>query len=217
MPLLMLDLDNTIVDRTGAVRHWAHGLVESLGRPPVDTEWILAADGEGTEDREVLAAMIRDRFELKDPVYESVLAVLQGGFVSHIETYPGVVEALMSVRQSGWTIVVVTNGPEWQQTAKLRHAGLTDHIDGAVVSGAIGVAKPDTAIFEAAAAQVSLSLAGAWMIGDSAHADIRGAHNAGIRSVWLHRERTWPIGEFEPTLTADSFPDAVRQILGCPV
>jgi putative hydrolase of the HAD superfamily len=51
------------------------------------------------------------------------------------------------------------------------------------------------------------------MIGDSAEADIGGARNAGLRSVWLHRGRPWPLTGFQPAHAANSFPQAVSIVL----
>ena len=51
------------------------------------------------------------------------------------------------------------------------------------------------------------------MIGDSPTADIAGAQNAGISSVWLRRGRDWPIGPPAPDHQTDTFSAAVHLIL----
>lgn len=52
------------------------------------------------------------------------------------------------------------------------------------------------------------------MIGDSADADIAGAHAAGIGSVWLRRGRTWPASATpSPSQQADSFSEAVDLVM----
>ena len=85
---------------------------------------------------------------------------------------------------------------------------------GWVISEGAGLRKPDPAIFQFAAAQAGQSLDGAWMIGDSAQADIEGARGVGLPGVWLHRGRPWPLTAFEPGHVADSFPHAVDIVLG---
>jgi len=213
MPLMMLDLDDSLIDRTAALTQWATGLVEALGRPPVDVDWIVAMDHYGTADRAVLASMINSRFELRGPVAQAVAEILLDGFATEITPFPGAVEAVDVARAAGWTVAVVTNGPTDQQQRKMRHTGLDQHVDATVISGAVGVTKPDRAIFALAAEQTGVSLTGAWMIGDSPAADIRGARAAGINSVWLHRGRSWPIAEFRPTLEADSCAAAIELVL----
>jgi len=76
-----------------------------------------------------------------------------------------------------------------------------------------GIRKPDPQIFHLAAAQAGQSLKGAWMIGDSAEADIGGARNAGLPGVWLHRGRPWPLDRFQPDHTVGNFARAVEVVL----
>jgi putative hydrolase of the HAD superfamily len=121
--------------------------------------------------------------------------------------------ALREARAAGWVPFVVTNGTVPQQERKLRHTGLDREVAGWVISEGAGTRKPDPEIFRLAAVQVGLPLRGAWMIGDSAEADIAGARNAGLPGIWLHRGRPWPLTAFPPGHTAGSFPDAVRIVL----
>lgn len=126
---------------------------------------------------------------------------------------PAVPESLTAARDAGWIPVVVTNGAVRQQERKLRHTGLDRLVSGWVISEGAGVRKPDRRIFQLAAEQVSVPIEGAWMIGDSAAADIGGAHNAGLRSVWLHRGRPWPDLEFAPTAQAGGVVEAIAAVI----
>lgn len=124
-----------------------------------------------------------------------------------------VTRALRDARAAGWVPFVVTNGTVQQQERKLRHTGLDREVAGWVISEGAGIRKPDPEIFRLAAAQAGQSLDGAWMIGDSAEADISGARNAEVPGVWLHRDRPWPLTAFQPGHTARSFPHAVEIVL----
>jgi putative hydrolase of the HAD superfamily len=108
---------------------------------------------------------------------------------------------------------VVTNGTVHQQERKLRRTGLDREVAGWVISEGAGIRKPDPEIFRVAADRAGQPLDGAWVIGDSAEADIGGARNAGLPGVWLHRGRSWPLATFQPARTADSLPHAVRIVL----
>jgi hypothetical protein len=46
--LLLIDLDNTLIDRTGAFKGWAVEYVTTLGGDSADAEWIIAADETAT-------------------------------------------------------------------------------------------------------------------------------------------------------------------------
>jgi putative hydrolase of the HAD superfamily len=209
VPLLLVDLDNTLIDRAGAFDRWAREFVSARDGNAEDARWLVAADRDGFEPRERLAAMIGQRFGLGTKDETGLLAELRGGLVRQIVPDDAVIHALRHARAAGWLPFVVTNGTVAQQERKLRHTGLEREVAGWVISEGVGIRKPDPAIFRLAAARAGLPLDGAWMIGDSAEADINGARNAGLRGIWLHRGRPWPLIACEPSHVADSFPQAV--------
>ena len=216
MPLLLVDLDNTLIDRAGAFGRWAQEFTETHGRGPADATWLTDADRDGLEPRERLAAAIGERFSLTSHDEASLLAELRDGLVRHIIPDDAVTRALRTARAAGWVPFVVTNGTVKQQERKLRRTGLDREVAGWVISEGAGIRKPDPAIFRHAAAQAGRPLHGAWMIGDSAEADIGGARAAGLPGIWLHRDRPWPLTAYQPGHTADSFPHAVDIILSTP-
>jgi putative hydrolase of the HAD superfamily len=214
VPLLLVDLDNTLIDRAGAVDRWAQEFVSARGGDAGDAAWLVAADRDGLEPRARFAGMIAERFGLDGQDQGAILAELRGGLIRQLVTDDAVTRALRRARAAGWAPFVITNGTVEQQERKLRHTGLDREVAGWVVSEGAGLRKPDPAIFRLAAAQAGQSLGGAWMIGDSAQADIGGARSAGLPGVWLHRGRPWPVSAFEPDRVADSFPHAVGIVLG---
>jgi putative hydrolase of the HAD superfamily len=213
VPLLLVDLDNTLIDRAGAFDRWARDFASARGGDAADAQWLTAADRDGLEPRERLAGLIAERFGLGAGDESGVLAELRGGLVGQLAADDAVIRALRRARAAGWAPFVVTNGTVAQQERKLRHTGLDREVAGWVVSEGAGLRKPDPAIFRFAAAQAGQSLDGGWMIGDSAQADIEGARGVGLPGVWLHRGRPWPLTSFEPGHVADGFPDAVDIVL----
>jgi putative hydrolase of the HAD superfamily len=213
VPLLLVDLDNTLIDRAGAFDRWAREFAAVRGGSAADAGWLVAADRDGLEPRERLAAMIGERFRLNAEDEAGLLAELRGGLVRQIIPDDAVTRALRTARAAGWMPFVVTNGTVEQQERKLRHTGLDREVAGWVISEGAGMRKPDPSIFRFAAAQAGQPLDGAWMIGDSAEADINGARNAGVPGIWLHRGRPWPLTDCEPSYVADSFPHAVEIVL----
>lgn len=197
MPLLLVDLDNTLIDRAGAFDRWARDFASARGGDAADARWLTAADRDGLEPRERLAGLIAERFGLGAGYESGVLAELRGGLVGQLAADDAVIQALRRARAAGWAPFVVTNGTVAQQERKLRHTGLDREVAGWVVSEGAGLRKPDPAIFRFAAAQAGQSLDGGWMIGDSAQADIEGARGVGLPGVWLHRGRPWPLTSFE--------------------
>lgn len=213
MPLLLVDLDNTLIDRAGAFRRWAREFASARGDSAADVRWLVAADRDGLEPRERLATKIGERFGLEGQAGADLLVELRGGLIRQIVPDGAVTEAPRTARAAGWVPLVVTNGTVEQQERKLRHTGLDREVAGWVISEGVGVRKPAPEIFRLAADKSGQSLDGAWMIGDSAEADIGGARSTGLPGVWLHRGRPRPVGAFQPAHTADSFPQAVETVL----
>ncbi len=210
MPLLLIDLDNTLVDRAAAFLAWAETFRQK--HVPEDdgaVAWLVEADADGYTPRDRLAESARDWFRLGPNAYADLVIDLRRGMADHLELDPGVVDALRRARSAGWAVVIVTNGTVEQQQRKLQLTGLNAEVDACVVSEAAGVKKPSPEIFHLAARSASETLEGAWMIGDSARADIAGAHNLSLRSVWLHRGRPWQEEGFAPTLRADDCAQAI--------
>ena len=84
-------------------------------------------------------------------------------------------------------IGIVSNNLLEEQQGKMRLCGFDPYVDALVVSEAVGIAKPDPAIFAHALAALDCGPADAVMIGDSWPADIEGARAAGIRAIWFNR------------------------------
>jgi YjjG family noncanonical pyrimidine nucleotidase len=86
-------------------------------------------------------------------------------------------------------IGIVSNNLLEEQQAKIRLCGFDPYVDALVVSEAVGIAKPDPAIFAYALEKLDCAPEEAVMVGDSWVADIAGAHAAGIRPIWFNRAR----------------------------
>jgi putative hydrolase of the HAD superfamily len=207
MTLLLVDLDNTLIDRTAAFRRWAHRRL-----PASDADWLLTVDADGYTPRARVAEAMRERLGLTTPTADLVEELLLG-HLPDIEVDPAVPAALVRAAGHGWVPVVVTNGTVRQQELKLRGTGLDRLVAGWVVSEAVGVGKPDPRIFAAAREVAGIADSGGWMVGDHPTADIGGGAAAGLSTAWLHRGRAWPEATFRPTAVAGDFAQAVDLVI----
>jgi len=216
MALLLLDLDDTLADREAAFLAWARDRVrEWAPTDPDAVAYLVERDSDGIRPRPELFAAIVARFGLQRPV-ETLLAEYRRQLVAAFPAVPDdVIARVRALRAGGWRVAVVTNGDAHAQRAKLEHLGLPALLDALCISGELGIRKPDPRIFEVAAARCGEELDGAWMVGD-AEADILGARHAGIRSVWLHRGRTWPRSDVRPDHIAGGLLEALA-LLDAPV
>ncbi|HEY0001145.1 MAG TPA: HAD family hydrolase [Actinoplanes sp.] len=217
--LLLIDLDNTLIDRRSAFKRWADSRFGVAHTP-----WLIDADQDGYESRAALAARIAARFRVDEI---TILAELQAGMVDQMVLDPRVAAALAEAVAAGFVPFVVTNGTVAQQEAKLRHTGLDRLVAGWTISEGAGVRKPDRRIFEAAAAAAGFpldstsgradrSVAG-WMVGDQPANDISGGAAAGLRTAWVSDGQPWPADASpSPTLIAPDCATALREITGLP-
>lgn len=89
--------------------------------------------------------------------------------------------------RSKYRLGLVTNGPPDLQKEKIERTDIGKFFDHILISGEIGIGKPDARLFNLALRRFSIGPTAVVMIGDSLERDVQGAHNAGIRGVWINR------------------------------
>ena len=108
---------------------------------------------------------------------------------------------LMALRPH-YKLGLITNGPSAIQRAKIERFGLAEYLDVLIVSGEVGVAKPDPAIFRLALEQLGVEPTEALFVGDAPEYDLRGAAAAGVPFVWMNpNEAELPEGLARPLAT----------------
>ncbi|MET0286643.1 MAG: HAD family hydrolase [Polyangiales bacterium] len=177
MKVLLLDLDNTLVDRDAALLQWLRGVLPSHARMSSTFEALIACDGGGhgckTTFFEAVArytgstvALVRERFRRELPE----LVRLKRDADVMLREFPG-------------TTIVVTNGSGAMQRRKLASAGLEGRVSHVLVSEECGLRKPSADIFRLALELAGCDADGALMVGDHPEQDIEGARAAGIDGV----------------------------------
>ncbi len=101
--------------------------------------------------------------------------------------FPDAEPCLKELKQR-YRLALLSNGAADLQREKLEASGLTGYFEAVVISGEVGIGKPDPAISRLAAEQVGATPATAVMVGDSLQRDVVGAQRAGMRAVWLNRD-----------------------------
>ncbi|HIJ65698.1 MAG TPA: HAD family hydrolase [Candidatus Hydrogenedentes bacterium] len=135
---------------------------------------------------------------IRNPAFAEELAEIFGAERrARHALFPDVEDVLKEVHGK-YELALVTNGLADHQQEKLCGAGLADHFDVVVISGEIGAAKPDRRIFNHALRRLGAPPQEAVMVGNSLQRDIVGAQAAGIRGVWLNRQRKDCEGDVTP-------------------
>ena len=122
--------------------------------------------------------------------------------------FEDVEELLTTLKQSGVPLAIITNGAADFQRDKVRVLDLERRFDVVIVSGEVGIAKPDAAIFALAMERLGVGPEGVWHVGDNLGTDVAGAKAAGIGAVWLNRRGLpLPDGALRPDLEVSTLAD----------
>jgi len=88
----------------------------------------------------------------------------------------------------GYKLGLITNGPSGVQWRKIQRLGIESWFAAIIVSGDLGVEKPDGAIFASMLAMLNVRPEEALYVGDSLYYDVQGAKRAGLWAAWLNPE-----------------------------
>ena len=107
---------------------------------------------------------------------------------SHWHLEADALPTLQSLREQGYRMGLISNAGDDQDVQTLiDKAGLRGYFDIILTSAAQGIRKPNPRLFHQALQTWAAGPERAAMIGDTLGADILGAKNAGIYSVWITR------------------------------
>jgi FMN phosphatase YigB (HAD superfamily) len=213
VPMILFDLDDTLVDRQQAFDGWASGFMSEHGLKPSAVSWLRALDDEGRTPRDAFWRSVRDRLGLPESV-QALVARWGVEFPALYACEPETLAALHAARAAGCATGIVTNGDSQVQARKIESARIGGLVDTVCISDAEGMEKPDPGLFALAARRLGQSAADGWMVGDNPVLDIAGGMGAGLQTAWLRRGRTWPSSDKAPTMTVDSVLEAVSRIIG---
>ncbi len=113
--------------------------------------------------------------------------------------FPYTAEILQYLKDKGYKLHLITNGFEKIQHSKLRSSNLQDYFNEVITSEASNSLKPHKEIFEYALDKTAAQKNESIMIGDNLDADIQGAMDAGLDTVFVNHLNVKP--HIQPTYT----------------
>ena len=102
--------------------------------------------------------------------------------------FSDVEDSLTNLREI-YQLALVTNGAPDLQREKIQSTNLAHYFDEILISGEVGIGKPDCRIFRMALDTLAASPSETVMVGDSLTRDILGAQHAGFTGIWLNRSK----------------------------
>jgi putative hydrolase of the HAD superfamily len=132
---------------------------------------------------------------------EKLSKELSGKFLEILPTkkilFPHTTQLLDYLLQKNYVLHLITNGFEKTQWSKINNSGLAKYFTHMITSEASNSLKPKKEIFDYAMSKAGACLKESIMIGDNLDADIQGAINAGMDSVFVNHINA--IAHIEPT------------------
>jgi phosphoglycolate phosphatase len=207
-PLLVFDLDGTLIDTAPDLIDTLNYVFAREGFPPVPYETArkligggaraMIARGVGAEGRVLSETHLQHLFEQFIAYYSEHLA-------DRSRPFPGVFEALDALSARGHRFAVCTNKLERLSVSLLTAVGLADRFVSICGQDTFGVQKPNPEMLRRTILAAAGRPEAAIMIGDS-DTDIRTARGAGVPVVAVdfgYSERA--IAEFRPDRVISHF------------
>ena len=236
LDVVLFDLDDTLHDDTlayqSAAEEVAHEIAAEHGIDALALKaaYVAAAEGFWTrlapDTLRVQLARVRER--LWGTALESVgiadqaIAQRSAGRYNdyrkrHYVPFPGAIELLRSLRGRGKRLGMVTNGFSETHREKIALLRLGEFFDAIFIADEVGMLKPDPLLFAHACTTMGASPSRSAMVGDRYERDVRGAHDAGLFTLWLNvREEPLPPGAPPPDLVCATLEEAGRALLALP-
>ena len=179
-PLLIFDLDGTLIDSRQDLADSTNEMLASYGAPTLPTDEVAAMVGEGAlmlVRRALLAAALR-----RPPVDEAVARfreIYDRRLLEHTRPYPGILVVVRHAAERA-TLAVLTNKPEAPSRRILEALGLLASFRWVVGGDGVWPRKPDPASVAFLRQQAGVDRSSTLFIGDSS-IDVTTARRAGVR------------------------------------
>lgn len=218
---ITLDLDGTLLDspaddRAAAVHVARECLGLPSGKPLQDlmaayveahaSVWapVLAAPPPTNPDawdprrilREIWGQTLRASGLPASVTVDDIVETWLTSFTTNATRFPDVDESVQELRKTH-RLAIITNGTNWTQHSRIERSGFYHVVEHVSIAGEKGFGKPRSEIFEETLSCLGVKPEEAVHVGDSLSADIAGARNAGMRSVWINRSGA-PLTEDAP-------------------
>ena len=196
---LIFDYDGTLSNRTESVYCFFNDYLRPFVPQLSDIEFeamvqdLMYFDVNGINEFDLRMPPFMDRYGHLFP--EGFEEDFKKNFIAKVWSYNILKEETLEVLEKlkeRYKLALLSNGSSTVQHNKIDHVGIEKYFDVVVVSGDVGIHKPDPKLFEYTLEKLNVRADEAMMIGDVFSTDILGAVRAGIKTVWLVEDEERP-------------------------
>lgn len=196
--VLLFDLDQTLLDRNNSLikfLNWQINFFQLVDakKKSAFIQRFIELDDNGSVWKDIVYAQLKEEFKIEPYVVDELLNSYVVDFNKFSTAFENVEDVIRKLFQQGYQLGLISNGKTPFQQHNFYALGLSEYFSIIVVSEEAGLRKPDPLIFEYACRQLQCKPSDCIFIGDNPIADIQGAKNVGMKTIFFH-----------PTLSLDS-------------
>lgn len=204
---VLFDLDETLLDRTNSLIKFVTWQANAQLKLDSQTasqfiQRFLILDNSGKVWKDKVYQQLIAEFELAGCTFNELLTTYEQDFCQFVQPNAGVVEVINFLRQKGLKLGLLSNGKSPFQQRNFQALHIAEFFDSIIISEKVGLRKPDPAIFHLALSELNVLPKHALFVGDDLIADVEGATNAGINSVFFNRHQQKNTTQAFATITA---------------
>lgn len=190
---VFFDFDDTLQSRKGAYRIYCENFltkyfpnISKEEREKKLDEMEEHVDG-GYKEREVYFPELIELWGWENhPPMQELFDSFNYDYGKNVDMLPGAIDVLKEIKRRGYILGAITNGVSSLQNMKLDTAGIRDLFDVVVVSGDIGIYKPDRRIFDEAIKRAGVKNEESLFVGDHPINDVEGALGADMKVIRMN-------------------------------
>lgn len=197
-PIVLLDLDNTILDFNTAERTALRRAFETIGLSYSDEiaalyneinirHWEMLEDGILTREQVLVQRYETLYREMGVEADANRTQALYEGYLSEGHWFIPGAEELLKNLSGRCRLFICSNGTQRIQDGRITSAGIAPYFEKIFISEHMGANKPDARFFSLCFAEIpGFDRERTIILGDSLTSDIRGGKNAGILTCWYN-------------------------------
>lgn len=191
---VLLDLDQTLLDRTSSLVQFLNWQIDTLTLVPLSQQQnfiqrFIALDANGAVWKDKVYAQLIQEFQISKYTTQDLLASYIQDFNKFCLAFQSVDSVLDQLVKTNFSLGLISNGRSPFQERNFQALGLEKLFSSIIVSETVGLRKPDPKIFQLACHQLELMPEQCIFVGDNEVVDIVGAKSVGMQTILFDPEQ----------------------------
>lgn len=187
---IIFDLDGTLMNRKKSLENFLDDQYERYHEYLIDVQredyinYFLEYDQQGYVPKEQVYEQLFDTLSINYLSPDDLLKDFNEMYPRFAYTFDDTLDTLRRLQSRGYKMGVITNGSVKHQSFIIDSLGIETLMLEVIISEAVGLRKPDPAIFQLMLERLNESAENAMFVGDHPENDILASHNVGMQSVF---------------------------------